>query len=234
MTAWIRYAPDGKTIPSLAAGAKIAPDNKSVTGHAPQGLEFHGGTPFNARTVSATLKKATDSQKAGVSRHHVVSSRIGKSTRGHHQAELRRPAPEHPSPRDLLQFLCPIDPLRGIDTVETKPARKPEPIRGPERGEWAERIQAASRTPGLSRGGETNFRRGRFLTIFSETRAATAALQDSRTTDSYYKERRSAPCALKVRATRSFKGPDRSYRSSTSTRSEDPFRMRSSARPSTT
>ena len=51
-------------MPSLATAWKIAPDNKSVTRHAPQGRQVPQRQPPSTRRRSAgTLKKAADPQK---------------------------------------------------------------------------------------------------------------------------------------------------------------------------
>jgi peptide/nickel transport system substrate-binding protein len=49
--------PDGATIPDLATGYTISPDDKTVTIHLRHGVTFSDGTPFNAAAVAFNFKR---------------------------------------------------------------------------------------------------------------------------------------------------------------------------------
>jgi peptide/nickel transport system substrate-binding protein len=168
----IEYSPDGKAVPSLATAWTIAPDGASVTVTLRKGVKFHGGAPFNAQAVAATLEKAADPKRGknllptmAIVRDWTV---IDESTV---RLSFKSPPPER-QVTDLLQFLSIIDPA-GIDTVETKPAGTGAYTLA-ERA-VGQRIRLAA-NPTYWREGEPLSREVE-VTVFSDDAAASAALE---------------------------------------------------------
>ncbi len=168
----IEYTPQGEAIPGLASAWPIAPDNKSVTLKLRSDIKFASGAPLDAEAVSMTLKKAFD-PKSGKNVYATMSFVRDWTVEDTHTITLRfNVAVPDSQVTDLLQFNSVIDPA-GIATVETKPA-------GTGAFTLAERVLGQRvrmvANPNYWRTGEPVVGEV-VLTVFSDSEAASAALQ---------------------------------------------------------
>ena len=168
----IEYTPQGDAIPSLASAWPIAPDNRSVTLKLRGDIKFASGAPLDAEAVSKTLKKAAD-PKSGKNVFATMSFVRSWTVEDAHTITLNfNVAVPDREVTDLLQFNSVIDPA-GIATVETKPA-------GTGAFMLAERVLGQRvrmvANPKYWRAGEPVVGEV-VLTVFSDSEAASAALQ---------------------------------------------------------
>jgi len=60
-----RFTPDAQVQPGLAERWEISPDGRTYTFHLRRGVTFHDGTPFAARHVAASWRRALDPKSRG-------------------------------------------------------------------------------------------------------------------------------------------------------------------------
>jgi ABC-type transport system substrate-binding protein len=60
-----RFEPDARVAPGLAERWDVSPDGRTYTFHLRRGVTFHDGTPFVARHVAASWRRALDPKSKG-------------------------------------------------------------------------------------------------------------------------------------------------------------------------
>ncbi len=60
-----RFEPDARVAPALAQRWDVSPDGRTYTFHLRRGVTFHDGTPFAARHVAASWRRALDPKSRG-------------------------------------------------------------------------------------------------------------------------------------------------------------------------
>jgi peptide/nickel transport system substrate-binding protein/oligopeptide transport system substrate-binding protein len=60
-----RFEPDARVVPGLAERWDVSPDGRTYTFHLRRGVTFHDGTPFGARHVAASWRRALDPASRG-------------------------------------------------------------------------------------------------------------------------------------------------------------------------
>jgi oligopeptide transport system substrate-binding protein len=60
-----RFEPDARVVPGLAERWDVSPDGRTYTFHLRRGVTFHDGTPFAARHVASSWRRALDPKAKG-------------------------------------------------------------------------------------------------------------------------------------------------------------------------